>query len=84
MLSHGHPAESGEKPAALVPPKDQPSAKALSLYNAVCLLSLSSAAAAKSKGLANLQTLYLASYPKIADAGVAELQKVLPSCDISK
>jgi tetratricopeptide (TPR) repeat protein len=44
-------AESSEKLAALVPPKDQPAAKALNLYNAGCLLSLSSAAAARSKGL---------------------------------
>jgi hypothetical protein len=48
---HAGAAESGEKLAALVPPKNQTSAKALNLYHAACLLSLSSAAAAKSKGL---------------------------------
>ena len=48
---HAGAAESGEKLAGLVPPKDQPSAKATNLYNAACLLSLSSSAAAGDKKL---------------------------------
>ena len=49
--NHAGAAESGEKLALLVPTKDHPFAKALNLYNAGCLLSLSSTAAARSKGL---------------------------------
>ena len=35
------------------------------------------------KGLTNLQTLSL-NCPKITDVGVAELQKALPNCKISR
>jgi hypothetical protein len=35
------------------------------------------------KGLAGLQELYVSS-TKITDAGVADLQKALPNCEISK
>jgi serine/threonine-protein kinase len=57
--NHAGAAESGEKLAALVPPKDQPSAKTFNLYNAACLLSLASAAAAKDEDLAKAERLAL-------------------------
>ena len=49
--NHAGAAESSEKLAGLVPPKDQPAAKASNLYDAACLLSLSSSSAAGDKKL---------------------------------
>jgi len=36
------------------------------------------------KGLTNLQSLYLDGTNKVTDAGVADLRKALPNCEIFK
>ena len=57
---HAGAAESGEKLAELKVPDDQPAARGLNLYNAACLLSLASAAAAKDEDLAEADRVTLA------------------------
>jgi hypothetical protein len=52
---HTGAAESGEKLAELQLTDDQPDARKLNLYNAACLLSLASAAAAKVEDLAEAE-----------------------------
>ena len=50
--NHAGVAETGEKLAELKIADDQPDARGLNLYNAACLLSLASGAAAKDEDLA--------------------------------